>query len=430
MHRYWRATGLASYGGAEIELSEFWLMDGVTRVDGPAALTSDVAPLAGTLANLRDNNTVSSAALARGTVLTWDFGAPTAVTHIRVGSALSSGRFLASVVLEWSDDGVVWTAHDFYVGIAWPGVRGLTTTDLRNGWGALEFMTRDPVDPRVAVSSATAHSAKGSLWNASGVRQFEIVRAMPTTTATTGVWRSSEGASNLATDGWVIRTDAGTKASLGSAFTSYPTGGWSATDVFGAVVDFTDGTMTVYKNGVSLGVAFNNLGGEVVVPYLHHPNSVETATLRTENFDYPIAGADPWSTPAVKTTGLVSTPTPSVVPPATDAPARYDTVATPGAIPALHNFLFDRNARGRIVGTVRRKDTPDNVPLARRVRLYRDVDGMFIAETWSNAAGDYVFENIEENEAYTAIAYDYQHNYRAIAADNLTLANGSVELMR
>ena len=97
---------------------------------------------------------------------------------------------------------------------------------------------------------------------------------------------------------------------------------------------------------------------------------------------------------------------------------------------ALANFFFDPNARGRIIGTVKRKGTPDNVPLARRVRLYRDVDGLFVAETWSNAAGDFVFENIEENVSYTTIAYDYEHNYRAIAADNLNLVSGAVELMR
>lgn len=96
---------------------------------------------------------------------------------------------------------------------------------------------------------------------------------------------------------------------------------------------------------------------------------------------------------------------------------------------ALPNYSFDPAARGRIVGTVKRKSDPTNIPLKRRVRLYRDRDGMFIAETWSTTSGDYVFEYVEEWEAYTVIAHDYQFSYRAVVADNLTLANGGVELI-
>lgn len=96
---------------------------------------------------------------------------------------------------------------------------------------------------------------------------------------------------------------------------------------------------------------------------------------------------------------------------------------------ARTNYIFDPAARGRIIGTVKRKSDPSNIPLKRRVRLYRDRDGMLIREGWSTTAGDYVFEYVEEAEAYTVISHDYQHNYRAVAADNLTLANGGVELM-
>ena len=36
---------------------------------------------------------------------------------------------------------------------------------------------------------------------------------------------------------------------------------------------------------------------------------------------------------------------------------------------------------------------------------------------------------VDTRYAYTVIAYDYENNYRAVLADNLTLANGGVELM-
>ena len=74
---------------------------------------------------------------------------------------------------------------------------------------------------------------------------------------------------------------------------------------------------------------------------------------------------------------------------------------------------------GFITGTVEEKAAP-NVPLRRKVRLHRDVDGMLVRETWSNATtGAYTFTDINPAYTYTVIAYDYAHNYRAVIADNL-----------
>ncbi|NMM75393.1 hypothetical protein B2J88_20300 [Rhodococcus sp. SRB_17] len=74
---------------------------------------------------------------------------------------------------------------------------------------------------------------------------------------------------------------------------------------------------------------------------------------------------------------------------------------------------------GRITGTVEEKGTP-NAPLRRKVRLHRDVDGMLVRETWSDAVtGAYEFTDINPGYAYTVIAYDYARNYRAVGADNI-----------
>lgn len=75
---------------------------------------------------------------------------------------------------------------------------------------------------------------------------------------------------------------------------------------------------------------------------------------------------------------------------------------------------------GVITGTVEEKATP-NIPLHRKVRLHREVDGLLVRETWSNATtGAYVFTDINPAYTYTVIAYDYARNYRAVGADNLT----------
>lgn len=86
---------------------------------------------------------------------------------------------------------------------------------------------------------------------------------------------------------------------------------------------------------------------------------------------------------------------------------------------ALRSGDLIHGGPGRITGTVEEKATP-NLPLRRRVRLHRDVDGLCVRETWSDAAtGAYEFTDINPAYRYTAIAYDYAHNHRAVAADNL-----------
>lgn len=75
---------------------------------------------------------------------------------------------------------------------------------------------------------------------------------------------------------------------------------------------------------------------------------------------------------------------------------------------------------GRISGTTKVKGTP-NYAIRRKVRCHREADGLLVGEVWSDATtGAYTFNNIDASVKYTVIAYDYEHNYRAVIADNLT----------
>lgn len=439
-HRYWRARLIQAYdGGLEIELTEFWLLFEGSRVDSGATLTCDESPLAGSLANLSDDDTDTGAVLPVGATLTWDFdSSPTDVNDIRLGSADQRGGFLTTAEIAYSDDGVTWTpalnepyAHPVWY--KWPGARTLTMSVDDRNW-TTDFIlgyTLDPTDGRIASVVGSSREVRGSARRLTGVRQFEITRSEWPPNCTAGVVRSDADRPGGAQtkDAWVIRPVEGTKGSLDSNFTSYPTGGWSAPDVFGVVIDFVAGTMTVYKNGVSLGVAFSTLAGEVVRPLAEATGgSAETAVLRTNDFAYPIAGAQPWTHPVIAADYRTATPSPVSISNGGHA-LGFETTRLVSPTRARPNFIVDPNARGRIVGTVKRKDDPANVPLSRRVRLYRDRDGMLIAETWSDAAGNYRFDYIDAGEAYTALALDHQHFYRAVAADNLTLANGSITLI-
>lgn len=74
---------------------------------------------------------------------------------------------------------------------------------------------------------------------------------------------------------------------------------------------------------------------------------------------------------------------------------------------------------GTITGTVKIKGSPDYAT-HRRVRLYRDRDGVCVGQTWSNpVTGDYAFTDLDPAERYTALAHDHEHNFRATVADNL-----------
>jgi hypothetical protein len=73
---------------------------------------------------------------------------------------------------------------------------------------------------------------------------------------------------------------------------------------------------------------------------------------------------------------------------------------------------------GVIAGTVKEKGQPDQ-PLVRQVLLISENANVLVAETWSDADGNYRFERIDPTQRYTVVSYDYQHLYRAVIADNL-----------
>lgn len=104
-HKYWRASLLTAPTLATLELSEFHLFDGATRVDTPATLTASAAPT-GALTNLSNNNTATGCYWSSGggdVVLTWTFPTATQVTAIELGSRTTVARFPTALVLQGGD---------------------------------------------------------------------------------------------------------------------------------------------------------------------------------------------------------------------------------------------------------------------------------------------------------------------------------------
>jgi hypothetical protein len=104
------------------------------------------------------------------------------------------------------------------------------------------------------------------------------------------------------------------------------------------------------------------------------------------------------------------------------SPIPYGVMKTSLPIKARSDWLTGVLGQGigRVSGTVKIKGTP-NAPTHRKVRLYRDRDGLLMREAWSDpVTGAYSFDYVDELQTYTVMAIDYQHNFRAVVADNLT----------
>lgn len=105
-HKYWRARLMSAPTPATLELSEFHLYNGITRVDTAAVLTASAAPT-GALSNLSDDNTATGCYWSTGgesVVLTWTFPTATPVTGIVVGSRTTIARYPTALVLQGGDE--------------------------------------------------------------------------------------------------------------------------------------------------------------------------------------------------------------------------------------------------------------------------------------------------------------------------------------
>lgn len=104
-HRYWQALLMTAPTPATLELSEFHLYDGASRVDAAATLTASAAP-SGAIANIKDNNTGTGSYWASGgsaVVLSWAFAAKQEVNGIVLGARTTASRFPTALVLRGGD---------------------------------------------------------------------------------------------------------------------------------------------------------------------------------------------------------------------------------------------------------------------------------------------------------------------------------------
>lgn len=196
-HKYWRALAFTPATAATLEISEFHLYDGATRVDAAATLTASAAP-SGALANLKDDNTGTGCYWASGgdaVVLTWTFPTAQNVDGIVVGARTTIGRWPTAVQLQGGDTTTgsgpspEYTERQFY------------------GLGRFVSASKTPVLTPLGNNIARALRSKDRLiCPGIGRVPFEVVReVIPATTPKTYVPQAATVRLERDIDGKVVR---------------------------------------------------------------------------------------------------------------------------------------------------------------------------------------------------------------------------------
>ena len=262
--------------------------------------------------------------------------------------------------------------------VSFDGAGDRLSTTLAQPWGTGDFTVEFWVYPQ--------NGGHGQAW----ARLFQL----GANATAGGLWLVAEG--NAYPMRLIVEAcqSAPTYVRLLDATATIPNGQWTHV----ALVR-SNGTYTLYQNGQVAGsstvtaganltqstvyLGANESAGESFLGTLDDVRITRGVARYTAAFTPP--GAIPtvdWYAPAV-IAGQVSLLPPGTTfapyPPAVAAPVpqREDRLLAGG-----RHLYF--GGRGRIAGTVQEKGTPDR-PVARRVRLFRDLDAHCVGETWSDS---------------------------------------------
>lgn len=467
--RYWRLVAFDVENGSDLRLAEIELRGAGTRVDGPATISSSVAPASGALADLKNSLTTDDVRFAAAAIaapafeIAWDFGADTLVDEFLLtlpGGApnvnycelqyLSAGvwtlecrwfgRFtnatprLPDMGSDASYDNVLLLLSQDPANLAWLDLskRRLTSTSSGSGspyiratptsypiWGSTQLSME------ASSSATTSHvfSYSGTLdgdftveawifaWNYSSTNRTQIVSFGPTSSS----WGLTTYSTGVGTRGVQVRNAAGTEViAADNVFSQL---NWTFVQWVREA-----GVHKLFVNGTLRGTFNDN-------------STITISEFRLGNLTSPgsASGID-WNSlrvtkGVVRPSAVPSAPFPEPLLPALLAksqgaavriseyapPAQTQVIAAPRA--AALDLAF--GGTYRIVGTVRRQADPVNLPLRRRVRLLNEKGTATVRETWSDATtGEFSFENVAAG-LYVVMTYDHLNQYRALAADQV-----------
>lgn len=442
--RYWRIVGCEARGRGLLQLSEVHLYNAAgARVEASATITSSIAPVAGSLVSLNDNDlstTVDFAAAAvraPGFWIAWDFGTEIAISAVRFGAGSDLATFLGPVTLQRLSAGG-WVTVASARQITHPGANavgalnsvGAPPAILLAGDGAeggTSIVDSGPSALSVSVSGTVLTSANPAKFSeamrfngvghvsaqssafAFGSADFTVEYWQWATSATgdPGAFQLSDSPGGLKPSAASIAVLWGGANWFVYCGTSYNTGvahtgvnNWAHVALVRA-----SGVLSLFINGVRIWTASNN--------YNAVGQHLAVGAYYGTSFRFPGSVDDFAVTPGVaKYLENFALPAESL---GGSRMLHADGGVMPTARPVTSALTIDPEDGGRnwITGTTRNTGTPET-PVRRRVRLHDQRSGRLLRETWSNAAtGAYVFPHLRAGTYYIT-AFDHTGLYGGV----------------
>ena len=424
-------------------ISSLRLFDSGVAVDAGAAIASSVPPASGLLEGLRDGSGCSwdgAAARAPGFYIEWSFPALTNVTDlVYEGSPLRG----ALVVCDGQAAELVQTGAGFHIlgavetlaalapDFLWKlDASGVNQVDLVSGAvatrsGGSIVAAAEQVGQPLAFAPGSNGYVSADIGSFNSGNFSAVFDLLTVGTSNTVVLECGDN------EGWSVQVDTGGyfKINIGGV----ASGGLNTTFQIGDGVPRRLGI--TYRRADRLGTLYVE-GAVLAQKVLGTPNSATALTIGSRFGAFPIGAGSRIADVALWRRTLSAEEmrqtkyrdTRDWLLPRAGVHRTY--VAIKGepsvsqglqAITALTSRKLldvECGGQGRIYGTVSRKETPANVPLRRRVRLHRSVDGYLARETWSKSDGSYEFREISTRYEWDVIAWDHELQEYSTVANN------------
>lgn len=465
--RYWRVVGVDTWGGGALSLSELRLYSSGGEV--AATLGCTHAPSAGTLASLNDASLATACEVSReayasaGFAFTFDCGASTSVSAFGFGTGSDAGRSRALAIgtLQYLDAGA-WVTHATFGAFPWPGANAWSgnpsggdeqwslvaallpmeddfVAAKGGAWTVSGAVAIDSAPRFVGVPSArfnggrmtSAYSADTDLASGDWTVEFWVQFS---TLSTAVIYNHGVGTGYFSVQVWLNGSTFGLRGfSPGGAMVYNILGGTASAGVpYFVSARRAGSTITLHVDGVLIGSASvaTALFGAAIGPTLGAYSDgvapmngwlgqvritkgvAREAVVPSAPFPVGSGGGVVFLAPPVDTRPIAAHVAASAAVPA------HATGALQGSVTARD---VEFGGRGVVSGTVKRDADPVDLPMRRRVRLFDERSGLLVREAWSEAAtGAYSFAGLDATRTYTVVAYDHEHHYRAVIADNMT----------
>ena len=458
--KFWRVVGLATWRDGQIALAALHLYAAGIRVDESASVSVAGVPAEEALLLKQSEFTEQEALLLEptlGLAVVWEFEA--AVDIDTLVFAVGDGAGIEGFAVEHCDDGLSWERRSDQSGLIEPATFTLhavpLTADidsdliLPSGSGSSSDMSRhlSPVTVYGVTPTVGLHGQALAFEQSSGLVYSYLPRALPGGTYWIEAWIKPVLVSGwrpiltltapfagqfgslifVVTDGRLMLE---VRPATGVALRSIVGGVVTANTWSHVAVSVKNGAAKLFVNGALvasgttvLDIAFTPVGIGVGTAANRNNPSVEYfgGVIDGLRFSIGHAGQESDFTPTAIQLDLVSRT------PLLRQNTHGVTIVSLGAIDehSVHQAAsvpldVEFSGAATIHGTVELYAQAGNIPLPRRVRLYRSRDGLLVRETWSNAQGEYRFDGITDRYTYDVIAWDHEGLQRSVVANDLT----------